>query len=134
MEYSRPLRRTLLINEVHECLQNMYLLNMPSCEVWKTSNKDFAGSKVLEIHFKSFEADNKKIRCFDQLKYKKKGHGFALKISRAYGGNLQDCTLKILHVTFLDLNARTSIGVGGKQHEDVNHCSVTAVNKVRSLC
>lgn len=65
-----------------------------------------------------------KIRCFDQLKYKKKGHGFALKISRAYGGNLQDCTLKILHATFLDLNARTSIGVGGKQHEDVNHCRV----------
>lgn len=60
MEYSRPLRRTLLINEVHECLQNMYLLNMPSCEVWKTSNKDFAGSKVLEIHFKSFEAGYKK--------------------------------------------------------------------------
>lgn len=59
MEYSRPLRRTLLINEVHECLQNMYLLNMPSWEVWKTSNKDFAGSKVLEIHFKSFEAGYK---------------------------------------------------------------------------
>lgn len=130
MEYSRPLRRTLLINEVHECLQNMYLLNMPSCEVWKTSNKDFAGSKVLEIHFKSFEAGYKN-QVFWPIKIQKKG-------PRLYSQNKSSLRRQFARLYFKDITCNL-FGFECKDEyrrgwQTAQRCeSLQRQNKVRSV-